>query len=124
MEFRELLNTPGPVLLDGGMGTMLQARGLSIGEWPELAALEHPDWLEDIHRAYVEAGAQILCANTFGANREKLGRTGRTVEEVVPPSVEIARRAARGSPLAPSALRRRWISLPRRCAPVSRPGRT
>ena len=69
MEFRELLNTPGPVLLDGGMGTMLQARGLSIGEWPELAALEHPDWLEDIHRAYVEAGAQILCANTFGANR-------------------------------------------------------
>ena len=76
MEFRELLNTPGPVLLDGGMGTMLQARGLSIGEWPELAALEHPDWLEDIHRAYVEAGAQILCANTFGANREKLGRTG------------------------------------------------
>ena len=99
MEFRELLNTPGPVLLDGGMGTMLQARGLSIGEWPELAALEHPDWLEDIHRAYVEAGAQILCANTFGANREKLGRTGRTVEEVVPPSVEIARRAARGRAL-------------------------
>ena len=76
MEFRELLNTPGPVLLDGGMGTMLQARGLSMGEWPELVALEHPDWLEDIHRAYVEAGAQILCANTFGANREKLGRTG------------------------------------------------
>ena len=99
MEFRELLNTPGPVLLDGGMGTMLQARGLSMGEWPELAALEHPDWLEDIHRAYVEAGAQILCANTFGANREKLGRTGRTVEEVVPPSVEIARRAARGRAL-------------------------
>lgn len=110
-----------------------------MGEWPELVALEHPDWLEDIHRAYVEAGAQILCANTFGANREKLGRTGRTVEEVVPPSVEIARRAARGralvaldvgptgqllEPTAPSALRRRWISLPRRCAPVSRPGRT
>ena len=43
MEFRELLNTPGPVLLDGGMGTMLQARGLSMGEWPELVALEHPD---------------------------------------------------------------------------------
>ena len=47
----------------------------------------------------MEAGAQILCANTFGANREKLGRTGRTVEEVVPPSVEIARRAARGRAL-------------------------
>ena len=78
---------------------MLQAKGLPVGATPELTALEHPEWLLDIHRAYVEAGAQILCANTFGANREKLGRTGRTVEEVVPPSVEIARRAARGRAL-------------------------
>ena len=70
MDFRELLNAPGPVLLDGGMGTMLQARGLKLGEYPELAALEHPDWLLDIHRAYVAAGSQILCANTFGANRD------------------------------------------------------
>ena len=94
MDFRELLNAPGPVLLDGGMGTMLQARGLKLGEYPELAALEHPDWLLDIHRAYVAAGSQILCANTFGANREKLRRTGRTVEEVIPPSIVLARQAA------------------------------
>ena len=94
MDFRELLNASGPVLLDGGMGTMLQARGLKLGEYPELAALEHPDWLLDIHRAYVAAGSQILCANTFGANREKLRRTGRTVEEVIPPSIVLARQAA------------------------------
>ena len=94
MDFRELLNAPGPVLLDGGMGTMLQARGLKLGEYPELAALEHPDWLLDIHRAYAAAGSQILCANTFGANREKLRRTGRTVEEVIPPSIALARQAA------------------------------
>ena len=94
MDFRELLNAPGLVLLDGGMGTMLQARGLKLGEYPELAALEHPDWLLDIHRAYVAAGSQILCANTFGANREKLRRTGRTVEEVIPPSIALARQAA------------------------------
>ena len=94
MDFRELLNAPGPVLLDGGMGTMLQAKGLKLGEYPELAALEHPDWLLDIHRAYVAAGSQILCANTFGANREKLRRTGRTVEEVIPPSIALARQAA------------------------------
>ena len=94
MEFRELLKAPGPILLDGGMGTMLQAKGLKLGEHPELAALEHPDWLLDIHCAYVEAGAQILCANTFGANREKLRRTGRTVEEVVPASIAAAREAA------------------------------
>lgn len=99
MEFRELLKAPGPVILDGGMGTMLQAKGLRLGEHPELAALDHPDWLLDIHRAYVEAGTQILCANTFGANREKLKRTGRTVEEVIPPSITIAKEAAAGRAL-------------------------
>ena len=81
------------------MGTMLQAKGLKLGEHPELAALEHPDWLLEIHRAYAEAGTQILCANTFGANREKLRRTGKTVEEVIPPSVAIAREAAAGRAL-------------------------
>ena len=87
MDFETLLKGKEPVVLDGGMGTMLQARGLKLGEYPELAALEHPDWVRDIHRAYVEAGSQILCANTFGANREKLRRTGKTVEEVIPPSI-------------------------------------
>ena len=87
------------MILDGGMGTMLQAKGLRLGEHPELAALEHPDWLLDIHRAYAAAGTQILCANTFGANREKLKRTGRTVEEVIPPSIAIAKEAAAGRAL-------------------------
>lgn len=99
MEFRELLTNPGPVILDGGMGTMLQAKGLTMGEAPELAALEHPDWLLEIHRAYVEAGAQILCANTFGANREKLSRTGKTPAQVIAPSITIARQAAAGRAL-------------------------
>ena len=99
MEFRELLKATGPILLDGGMGTMLQAKGLALGEHPELAALDHPDWLAEIHRAYVDAGSQIIFANTFGANREKLRRTGRTVEEVIPPSVAAARRAAEGRAL-------------------------
>ena len=94
MDFKSLLDAPGPVILDGGMGTMLQSKGLAMGEYPELAALEHPGWLLDIHRSYVEAGAQILCANTFGANREKLSRMGRTPEEVIPPSIRIAREAA------------------------------
>ena len=87
------------MILDGGMGTMLQAKGLRLGEHPELAALDHPDWLLDIHRAYAAAGTQILCANTFGANREKLKRTGRTVEEVIPPSIAIAKEAAAGRAL-------------------------
>ena len=99
MDFYELLRGKDPVILDGGMGTMLQAKGLKLGEYPELAALEHPDWVADIHRAYVEAGAQILCANTFGANREKLRRTGKTVEEVIPASIALAREAAAGRAL-------------------------
>ena len=99
MEFHELILGRKPVILDGGMGTMLQSKGLKLGEYPELAALEHPDWVKDIHRAYVEAGAQILCANTFGANREKLRRTGRTVEEVIPPSITLAKEAAAGRAL-------------------------
>lgn len=78
---------------------MLQARGLKLGEMPELAALEHPDWLLDIHRAYVQAGSQILCANTFGANREKLRRTGKTVEEVISASIALAKQAAGGQAL-------------------------
>ena len=99
MEFHKLILGRKPVILDGGMGTMLQSKGLKLGEYPELAALEHPDWVKDIHRAYVEAGAQILCANTFGANREKLRRTGRTVEEVIPPSIALAKQAAAGRAL-------------------------
>ncbi len=99
MEIRELLGGNTPVILDGGMGTMLQSRGLKPGEYPELAALEHPDWLFDIHRAYVDAGAHIINANTFGANREKLARMGKTVAEVVAPSVAIARKAADGRAL-------------------------
>lgn len=99
MDFETLLKGKGPVILDGGMGTMLQARGLKLGEYPELAALEHPDWVRDIHRSYVEAGSQILCANTFGANREKLRRTGKTVEEVIPASIALAREAAQGRAL-------------------------
>ena len=96
MEFLELLKTGQPVLLDGGMGTMLQARGLPVGAAPETAALEHPEWLREIHSAYLDAGSQIVYANTFGANREKLAHCGRTVAEVVPAAVSVAREAARG----------------------------
>ncbi|MBR2783661.1 MAG: homocysteine S-methyltransferase family protein [Firmicutes bacterium] len=94
MEFRELLKQKGPIILDGGMGTLLQARGISIDSSPELAAVDHPDWLEDIHRSYVDAGSQIIYTNTFGANREKLRRCGKSVAEVVSASLRAARRAA------------------------------
>ena len=60
-------------LFDGGMGTMLQRAGLRAGEVPERLNLTAPATVESIHRAYVQAGADILTANTFGANRRKMG---------------------------------------------------
>ena len=54
--------------LDGGMGTLLQAKGLRPGECPEDWNVERPDDVAAIHRAYVDAGAEIVYANTFGAN--------------------------------------------------------
>ena len=76
------------IILDGGMGTMLQAAGLGLGERPEVFGIEHPDVVERIQRSYVEAGSQVLYANTFGANAHKLEGTGHTVEEAV--SVNVA----------------------------------
>lgn len=81
-------------ILDGGMGTMLQKNGLKPGARPELLTLTAPSVVEGVHRAYAEAGAQVICANTFGANALKLNGSGHTVEEVVTSAVAVARRAA------------------------------
>ena len=82
------------ILLDGAMGTMLQAAGLGLGERPELFGLEHPEVVEGVHRAYLEAGSRVLYANTFGANAHKLSGTGYTVEKVIAANVSTARRVA------------------------------
>ena len=82
-----------PLLLDGGMGTLLQERGLAAGETPEDWNVDRPDDIAAIHRAYVAAGAEVIYANTFGANPLKYhGR--HSLEEVVRSGLEIARRAA------------------------------
>ena len=90
-------------------------------------------WLREIHRAYLDAGSQIVYANTFGANREKLAHCGRTVAEVVPAAVAAAREAARGRGLVALdvgpigqlwRLNRRWTSLPRWWRPARRRGPT
>ena len=70
MTVRELLQQQ-IVRLDGGMGTLLQAQGLQPGELPERWNLTHPDAITAIHKAYYEAGSQIVSANTFGANSLK-----------------------------------------------------
>ena len=60
-----------PLFLDGGMGTQLQARGLAPGEIPELWNLTRPDDIRAVHAAYLAAGADVVYANTFGANAAK-----------------------------------------------------
>lgn len=84
-------------MLDGAMGTQLTARGLQPGQRPELAAVTMPQALTAIHRDYVEAGAEILCANTFGANPKKLVGTGYSAAQMIEASIACARRAAEGS---------------------------
>ena len=84
------------VLLDGAMGTMLQRAGLKLGDRPETLSVTAPQVVEDIHRQYVEAGAQMILANTFCANAHKLAGTGFAVGQVVTASVQAALRAAQG----------------------------
>ncbi len=78
---------------DGGMGTMIQAHGIgSAGELPDMLNITHPGEIVDIQREYVEAGAELITTNTFGANALKLGDLA-TVEEVYAAAVDNARTA-------------------------------
>ncbi|MEQ8200014.1 MAG: homocysteine S-methyltransferase family protein [Syntrophomonadaceae bacterium] len=89
------------LVLDGAMGTMLQQRGMMPGQCPELFGVEHPGVLQEIHQQYVEAGADIIETNTFGANRFKLAEYGLEdkVEEINGEAVRLARAAAKNRAL-------------------------
>lgn len=79
------------------MGTMLQRHGLKLGEIPELLAITNPELLTNIHRQYIEAGTEIVYANTFGANRRKMQKTPYTVADVVPAAIAAAKKACIGT---------------------------
>ena len=84
-------------LLDGAMGTMLQAAGLPGGARPELWNLTNAQVVTDIQRQYVDAGSNLIYANTFGANGLNLADSGHTVAEVVAAAVAAAKKAAEGT---------------------------
>ena len=90
----EHLIAAGPVVTDGAWGTQLYDRGLPVGACPDAWDLEQPERVEDVARAYVDAGSQIILTNTFGANRFLLARHGmdRRVAEINRAGVEISRR--------------------------------
>ncbi len=81
------------LILDGAMGTELQAAGLPLGGVPEVWNIEHPDKVTAIHRRYIEAGSQVVYANTFGANRLKMAKTGYSVQTLIGAAVANAREA-------------------------------
>ena len=81
------------IFFDGGLGSLLQERGLKPGELPETWNLTKPEVLYDIHRAYLDAGADIILANTFGANGFKYDN----LEEIVTAAVKNAKKAVADS---------------------------
>ncbi|MBQ8079713.1 MAG: homocysteine S-methyltransferase family protein, partial [Oscillospiraceae bacterium] len=87
----DILNKDTFLILDGGMGTMLQAMGLPLGGIPELWNLEAPEKITAIHKQYVDAGSDVVYTNTFGCNRLKMARTGKSVQELIAAAVRNAR---------------------------------
>ena len=75
------------LFFDGGMGTLLQKEGLLPGELPENWNLEKPEVIQSVHKAYYQAGSNILLTNTFGANRVKYHSSSYTLKEVVEAAV-------------------------------------
>ena len=93
MQANELFTQPNTILLDGGMGTMLQASGLKLGARPEELNLTDPALIESIHAKYAAAGSRIVNANTFGASPHKLADSPYSLEEVVAAGIANCKRA-------------------------------
>ena len=80
---------------DGGMGTLLQEKGLAPGELPETWNLEHPEVIREIHRRYIEAGSDIVLTNTFGANALKFHDERCSLKEIVESAIDHVKAAIR-----------------------------
>ena len=93
MQVNELFKQSNTILLDGGMGTMLQAAGLKLGARPEELNITDPALIEGIHGQYAAAGSRIVNANTFGASAHKLAGSTYTLEQVITAGIENCKRA-------------------------------
>ena len=90
MQFKDFLKTEN-VYLDGGMGTILQSRGLGAGEYPELWNITHSKEIIAVHKAYFDAGSNVVCTNTFGANTLKFSEN--ELETIIKSALENAKTA-------------------------------
>lgn len=92
MDFRELLGKR-ILFFDGGMGTLLQERGLQTGEIPETWNILRPEVIRQIHKEYLASGCNVVTANTFGVNAFKCRNLDYTVDELVAAGVRLVREA-------------------------------
>lgn len=104
--FHDLLTDPRPHVFDGAMGTMLYQKGIFINRCYDELNLKDPELVKEVHRAYVQAGAELLETNSFGANRVKLAAYGleERVREINARAAELARAAANGRALVGGAV--------------------
>jgi methionine synthase I (cobalamin-dependent)/5,10-methylenetetrahydrofolate reductase len=103
---RDLIDDGRVHVLDGAMGTMLYSRGVFVNVSYDELSLTQPELVQEVHEAYVHAGAEILETNTFGANPVKLSSHGLDdqTELINRAAVEVARKAAGGRALAVGAI--------------------
>lgn len=96
MEVKEFLKE-NILVIDGAMGTILQSKGLKLGEFPDILSITEREKVKEVHQEYIQSGAMVITTNTFGANELKLEATGYSVEQVVDAAVSIAKEAAEGT---------------------------
>lgn len=97
VDFKKYLASKEFVLLDGAMGTLIQKSGVRYESIPETLNVLHPELIASFHKSYIEAGADIIYANTFGANGYKLKESGYSVEDIIKAGVRNAKSAAEGT---------------------------
>ena len=93
------------LVLDGGTGTLLQSAGLPTGELPERWNISHPEVIKNIHKSYFDAGSNVVCTNTFGANSLKLSHW--ELEDIICSAVKNAREAIKES----KSSQPKWVAL-------------
>lgn len=85
------------IILDGGLGTMIQQRGIDLGKIPEAINITAPHTVKEIHKEYIEAGSDIIYTCSFGVNKYKLTDSGYSVDQLIAAAVNNAREAAEGT---------------------------
>ena len=97
VDFKKFLDSKEFVLLDGAMGTLIQKSGVKYDSVPETLNITHPELIESFHKAYADAGSDIVYANTFGANGYKLKESGYSVDKIIKSGVANAKKAVLGT---------------------------